>query len=73
MTNQTDQIRALNDDLRRHLSRTSEMAFMTPGIAALWQRSRRSDRQPVSGRKFPLLTGKGQGILQKSSFASGRD
>ena len=37
MTNQTDQIRALNDDLRRHLSRTSEMAFMTSGIAALGQ------------------------------------
>ena len=37
MTNQTQQIRALNDELRRHLSRTSELAFMTPGIAALGQ------------------------------------
>ena len=32
---QTDQIRALNDDLRRHLSSNSELALMTPGIAAL--------------------------------------
>jgi hypothetical protein len=37
MTNQTQQIRVLNDELRRHLSRTSELAFMTPGIAALGQ------------------------------------
>jgi hypothetical protein len=37
MTNQSHQIGALNDDLRRHLSRTSAMAFMTPGIAALGQ------------------------------------
>jgi hypothetical protein len=35
MTNRTERIRTLNDDLRRHLSRHSELAFMTPGIAAL--------------------------------------
>ena len=37
MTPQTQRIRELNDDLRRHLSRNSELAFMTPGIAALGQ------------------------------------
>lgn len=36
MTNtDTHQIRRLNDDLRRQLSRNSELAVMTPGIAAL--------------------------------------
>jgi len=29
------QIRALNDELRRNLGRDSQLAFMTPGIAAL--------------------------------------
>jgi hypothetical protein len=31
----TERIRTLNDDLRRNLSRNSELAFMTPGVAAL--------------------------------------
>ena len=35
MTNKTEQIRALNDELRRHLCQHTELAFMTPGIAAL--------------------------------------
>jgi Protein of unknown function (DUF3768) len=35
MSPQTDQIRTLNDELRRHLTRNSELAFMTPGVAAL--------------------------------------
>ena len=35
MDTKTDRIRELNDELRRNLSRNSELAFMTPGIAAL--------------------------------------
>ena len=35
MTSKTEQIRALNDDLRRHLCQHAEVAFMTPGVAAL--------------------------------------
>ena len=35
MSIQTDRIRMLNDELRRHLTRNSALAFMTPGIAAL--------------------------------------
>ena len=35
MTTKIDQIRALNDDLRRHLSQNRELAFITPGVAAL--------------------------------------
>jgi uncharacterized protein DUF3768 len=35
MANQTHQIRALNDDLRKHLN--GGTAIMTPGIAALGQ------------------------------------
>lgn len=35
MSVQTDQIRMLNDDLRRNLTRNTELAFITPGIAAL--------------------------------------
>jgi Protein of unknown function (DUF3768) len=35
MTTKTETIRALNDELRQHLSRNAELAFMTPGIAAL--------------------------------------
>jgi hypothetical protein len=31
----TDQIRALNDELRHNLGRNAGLAFMTPGIAAL--------------------------------------
>ena len=37
MTSKTEQIRALNDQLRQHLSQHTELAFMTPGIAALGQ------------------------------------
>jgi Protein of unknown function (DUF3768) len=37
MTSNTKAIRALNDELRHHLSRNVEMAFITPGIAALGQ------------------------------------
>ena len=33
--NQTDRIRALNDDLRKHISRCHGHAVMTTGIAAL--------------------------------------
>ena len=33
MTNQTERVRALNDDLRKHLH--TGVAVMTPGIAAL--------------------------------------
>ena len=50
MTNQTHQIRTLNDDLRRHLSRTSELAFMTPGIAALGPEA--VDRAAAIGGRF---------------------
>ena len=35
MDTKTAQIRTLNDELRHNLSRHSELAFMTPGIAAL--------------------------------------
>lgn len=35
MTSKSDQIRVLNDELRQHLSRNTELAFITPGIAAL--------------------------------------
>ena len=35
MDTKTVQIRTLNDELRHNLSRHSELAFMTPGIAAL--------------------------------------
>jgi Protein of unknown function (DUF3768) len=35
MAAHTERIRMLNDDLRRHLTRNTELAFMTPGIAAL--------------------------------------
>ena len=35
MTIKTDQIRALNDDLRQHLSQRTELAFITAGVAAL--------------------------------------
>ena len=71
MTNQTDQIGALNDDLRRHLSRTSEMAFMSQASLPL-ARSRRPDRQPVSTR-VPRANREEQGILRDTSFSSGRD
>ncbi len=37
MDTKTDQIRSLNDQLRQNLSRNSELAFMTPGVAALGQ------------------------------------
>ena len=37
MTSKTEQIRALNDELRQHLSQHTELAFMTPGVAALGQ------------------------------------
>src|ERR1043165_6187795 len=35
MDTKTYQIRTLNDQLRQNLSRNAELAFMTPGIAAL--------------------------------------
>jgi hypothetical protein len=35
MDTKTDQIRTLNDELRRTLSRNAELAFVTAGIAAL--------------------------------------
>lgn len=35
MDSQTAQIRTLNDELRQNLSRDSELAFITPGVAAL--------------------------------------
>jgi hypothetical protein len=35
MDAKTDQIRTLNDHLRHNLSRNSELAFVTPGVAAL--------------------------------------
>src|SRR5450631_4487920 len=35
MTTKTDTIRTLNDELRQHLSRNAELAFITPGLAAL--------------------------------------
>lgn len=35
MTIKTDQIRALNDDLRQNLAQHAQCAFMTTGIAAL--------------------------------------
>lgn len=35
MTVKSEQIRALNDDLRRHLSQRSELAFITAGVAGL--------------------------------------
>ena len=35
MDTKTAQIRTLNDELRHNLSRNSELAFMTPGVAAL--------------------------------------
>ena len=35
MDAKTHQIRTLNDELRHNLSRNSELAFMTPGVAAL--------------------------------------
>jgi hypothetical protein len=35
MTRSSETIRALNDDLRRQLSTKRELAFLTPGIAAL--------------------------------------
>jgi hypothetical protein len=31
----SEKIRALNDELRRHLSTKRDLAFMTPGVAAL--------------------------------------
>jgi Protein of unknown function (DUF3768) len=37
MTTKTEQIRTLNDELRHHLSSQTELAFITPGIAALGQ------------------------------------
>ena len=42
MDTKTARIRALNDELRQHL--TGGMAFITPGVAALG-RGRRADRQ----------------------------
>lgn len=35
MSAQTEAIRTLNDELRRHLSRNSALVFITPGVAAL--------------------------------------
>ena len=47
MDTKTARIRALNDQLRQHL--TGGMAVITLGVAALGARGRRTDRQDHRG------------------------
>jgi hypothetical protein len=48
MSSKTQAIRTLNDELRRHLSQRAELAFMTPGVAALGDEAVRRIVQTVA-------------------------